>query len=149
MLVIRIYVYVAPRYITSNHITSNATLDYGSETWILYEQKIQKLEAVQLHFLIPPVVFTGLDHQRSFHIREGLKIANKVEENWRIMWSEWKGAALHSWRSVTYRRDDETWDDQNYDGQNKAISKFIGTGLTTEPYSVCHNLQGCNQKFPD
>jgi len=33
--------------------------------------------------------------------------------------------AFHSWHSVTDWRDDDTWDDQNDDGETKTVLEFI------------------------
>jgi hypothetical protein len=42
-----------------------------------------------------------------------------------IVWEEWKKAAFHFhiWYTVTDRRQDRTWDDQNDDGELKS---FLG-----------------------
>jgi hypothetical protein len=34
-----------------------------------------------------------------------------------IIWKDWKETDFRNWHSVTERRDDKTWDDQNVDGR--------------------------------
>jgi hypothetical protein len=46
-----------------------------------------------------------------------------------IVSMEWQETAFYSWHFITYRMDDETWDDQNDDGETKTTLGFTGTGL--------------------
>jgi hypothetical protein len=47
----------------------------------------------------------------------------------RFSLKECKDIAFHSRNSVTDRRDNETWVDQNDDGDTKSVMEFIKRGL--------------------
>jgi len=55
-----------------------------------------------------------------------------IPRNWfavNFFVNAWKGTASHSWHSVTCRRVDEIWDDQNHDGETNTILGTTGTDL--------------------
>jgi hypothetical protein len=63
-----------------HNIASKPALKYGSETWVMNKRDTQRLEAAQMRFIRPLLVYKRLDRQRNEDIRKTLKVTNIVKE---------------------------------------------------------------------